>query len=153
QVAVNLPILSMLSLYVYAGFLRAEQVRPTGAGLASVVAVTAGAFCVELGRKTTRRPRPGERTYASLLGASGTSFTALGMGIAATLVVLLALARWQPGHGWGWLVLAPLALPVVAVARFAGGALRWPAIPTIAYVPAMYTSFLVVGALTKGTFG
>ena len=32
QLAINLPILSMLSLYVYAGFLRATDVRPSPAG-------------------------------------------------------------------------------------------------------------------------
>lgn len=153
QVAVNLPILSMLSLYVYAGFLRAEQVRPSGAGLAAVLAVTVGALCVELGRKTTRRPRPGERTYVTVLGPSGTSFTALGMGVAATVIVLVTIGPWQDGRAWGWLVLAPLALPAIAVVRFAAGAVRWPVMPTVAYVPAMYTSFLVVGALTKGTLG
>jgi hypothetical protein len=89
----------------------------------------------------------------TVLGPSGTSFAALAAAVAATVIVLAALAPWHPGGGWGWLVLAPLALPALAVARFAAGAVRWPAAPTLAYIPAMYTSFLVVGWLTKGTFG
>jgi 4-hydroxybenzoate polyprenyltransferase len=153
QLAVNLPIQTLLSLYVYAGFLRAEHLGPSVAGLVAVVSVTTGALCLELGRKATRRPRPGERTYVTVLGPSGTSLAALAAAVAATAIVLVTLAPWQPGSRWGWLVLAPLALPALAVARFAAGAVRWPVALTLAYIPAMYTSFLAVGALTKGTFG
>ena len=153
QLAVNLPILTLLSLYVYAGFLRAQHLGPSLAGLAAVVSVTTGALCLELGRKATRRPWPGERTYVTVLGPSGTSLAALAAAVTATAVVLAALAPWRPGSGWGWLVLAPLALPALAVARFAAGASHWPVALTVAYTPAVYTSFLVVGALTKGTFG
>jgi 4-hydroxybenzoate polyprenyltransferase len=153
QLAVNLPIQTLLSLYVYAGFLRAEHLRPSVAGLVAVVAVTTGALCLELGRKATRRPRPGERTYVTVLGPAGTSLAALTAAVTATAIVLVTLAPWRPGGDWGWLVLAPLALPALAVARFAAGATRWPAALTLAYIPAMYTSFLAVGWLTKGTFG
>lgn len=151
HLAVNLPIQTLLSLYVYAGFLRSAELRPDLAGLLAVLAVTIAALCLEMGRKTTRRPRPGERTYVTVLGPSGTSYTALAAGIAATAIVLVALAPWRPGHGWGWLVLVPLVLPAAAVARFATGAFRWPVGLTLAYIPAMYTSFLAVGWLTKGT--
>ncbi|MEO6504330.1 MAG: hypothetical protein ABIQ09_20780 [Jatrophihabitantaceae bacterium] len=151
QLAVNLPILAMLSLYVYAGFLRAEDLRPSAAGLIAVAAVTVSALCVELGRKATRRPRPGERSYVTVLGPSGTSLAALAAAGTATAVVLIILTPWRPGDGWGWLVLAPLALPALAVARFAAGAQHWPVRHTVAYIPAMYTSFFAVGWLTKGT--
>jgi 4-hydroxybenzoate polyprenyltransferase len=151
QLAVNLPIQTLMSLYVYAGFLRAEHLDPSTAGLVAVVAVTTGALCLELGRKTTRRPRPAERTYVSVLGPSGTSFTALAAAVTATAIVLVTIAPWRPGSGWGWLVLIPLILPALAVARFAAGAVRWPVALTVAYIPAMYSSFLVVGWLTKGT--
>lgn len=151
QLAVNLPILSMLSLYVYAGFLRAEHLRPDGTGLVAILAVTVSALCMELGRKTTRAPRPDERTYVTVLGPSGTSLAALGAAVVATAMVLVILAPWRAGGGWGWLVLAPLALPATAVVRFAAGAVRWPLVPTLAYIPTMYTTFLAVGWLTKGT--
>lgn len=153
QVAVNLPIQTLLSLYVYAGFLRAEDLRPSVAGLVAVLAVTIGAMCLEFGRKATRRVRPGERTYVTVLGPSGTSFAALAAAVTATVIVLVALAPWEPGAGWGWLVLVPLALPALAAARFTAGASRWPVSLTLAYIPAMYTSFLVAAWLTKGTFG
>jgi 4-hydroxybenzoate polyprenyltransferase len=153
QLAINMPILVMLSLYVYAGFLRAEGLDPSAPGLVVVAAVTIAALCMELGRKATRRPRTDERTYVTVLGPSGTSFTALAAAVTATTVVLVALAPWEPGAGWGWLVLLPLLLPLVAVFRFASGALHWPILPTIFYIPAMYTSFLVVGWLTKGSLG
>lgn len=151
QLAVNLPILAMLSLYVYLGFLRAEHLRPSASGLITVAAVTVSALCVELGRKATRQPRPGERSYVTVLGPSGTSLAAVAAAGAATAVVLVTLTPWQQGNGWGWLVLAPLALPALAAARFAAGAARWPIPHTAAYIPAMYTSFFAVGWLTKGT--
>jgi hypothetical protein len=153
---VSLPIQPLLSLYVYASFLRAEQQGPNLAGLLAVVAVTLGGLCLELGRKTTRTPRPGERTYATALGPHGTSTAALAAAAAATAIVLLTLRPWQPGaagYGWGWLVLVPLALPAAAAARFATGTARWPVAPTLAYVPVMYASFLAVGWLTKGALG
>lgn len=153
RLAVNAPIQPLLSLYVYTGFLRAQHLGPSAAGIAAVAAVTSAAVCLELGRKATWRLRPGEQTYVTALGPSGTSLTALGAAVAATAIVLVLLAPWQRGGGWGWLVLAPLALPALAAARFAAGAARWPAAPTLAYTPAMYASFLAVGWLTKGAFG
>lgn len=152
QLAINIPILAMLSLYVYAGFLRAQDLRPSAAGLVTVAAVTVSALCMELGRKATRQPRSDERTYVTVLGPSGTSLSALAAAVVATGIVLVTIAPWESGAGWGWLVLAPLALPAAAVLRFAAGAIRWPLAPTLAYTPAMYTSFLAVGWLTKGTF-
>ena len=95
QVAVNLPILTLFSLYVYAGFLRAEHLRPSPVGPAAVLAVTLAALAMELGRKTTRRPRPGERTYVTLLGASGTSYAALAAAAGGTGIVLVALTPWR----------------------------------------------------------
>ncbi len=105
QLAVNAPIQPLMSLYVYAGFLRAEHLEPATAGFWVVAAVTTAALCLELGRKATRKPRPGERTYVTVLGPSGTSLAALAAAAAATAIVLLTLAPWRPGYGWGWLVL------------------------------------------------
>jgi 4-hydroxybenzoate polyprenyltransferase len=152
QLAVNTPIQPLLSLYVYVGFLRAEHLRPTAAGFVAVAAVTMAAVCLEFGRKATWRLRPGERSYVTVLGPSRTSLAALGSAVAATAIVLVILAPWHHG-GWGWLVLAPLVLPALAAARFAAGAARWPKTPTLAYIPAMYASFLAVGLLTKGASG
>jgi hypothetical protein len=150
---VNLPIQTLLSLYVYAGFLRAENLKPSVAGLLAVLAVTIAALCMEFGRKATRRPRPGERTYVTVLGPSGTSLAALASAVVATGIVLATLAPWNTGAGWGWLVLAPLAIPALAVVKFAAGAVRWPLGLTLGYIPVMYGSFLAVGWLSKGVFG
>lgn len=153
HLAVNLPIQPLLSLYVYAGFLRAEHQRPTLAGLLVVVAATLAGLCLEFGRKATHRPRPGERTYATMLGPRGTTATALLFAAAAATVALAALRPWAPGaagYGWGWLVLIPPALPAVAAIRFSTGTVRWPATPTLAYIPVMYASFVAIGCLTKG---
>lgn len=153
HLAVNLPIQPLLSLYVYAGFLRAEHQHPELAGLLAVAAATLAGLCLEFGRKATRRPGPGERTYATVLGPRGTTAAALLFAVAAATVALASLRPWQPGaagYGWGWLVLAPLALPAVAAIRFSAGTMRWPRAPTLAYIPAMYASFLAIGFLTKG---
>ncbi|WP_405792583.1 hypothetical protein [Streptomyces sp. NBC_01506] len=153
HLAVNLPIQTLISLYVYAGFLRAEHGHPTVPGLLSVVVATLGGLCLELGRKTTRTPRPGERTYVTALGPSGTSLTALGCAVAAAGLALALLRPWDPGspgHGAGWLVLAPCALPAAAAARFAAGSPNWPVTLTRSYVPAMYASFLAVCWISKG---
>lgn len=153
QLAINVPILAMLSLYVYAGFLRAEDADPSPAGFVVILGATVSAFCMELGRKATRRPRTDERSYVTVLGPMGTSLTALAAAVAAAVIVLIAVAPWEPGAAWGWLVLLPVLLPGAAVAKFAAGAAHWPLVLTVAYIPAMYTSFLLVGWLTKGTFG
>jgi hypothetical protein len=148
--AVNAPIQILLSLYVYAGFLRAEHLAPSAAGLLGVAAVTVAALCMELGRKVTRRPRPHERTYVTALGVSGTSLAALAAAVAGTGLVLLAAAPWRPGQGPGWLVLASLALPVLAAVRFAAGAARWPLLPTVLYLPVLYCTFLAAALLSQG---
>jgi 4-hydroxybenzoate polyprenyltransferase len=153
HLVVNLPIQPMLSLYVYVGFLRAVHQQPTLAGLMAVAAATFGGLCLEFGRKATRCPKAGERTYATMLGPWGTTATALAFAAAAAAVALGILRPWQsnaPGYIWGWLVLVPPALPAIAAIRFSAGTVRWPAVPTIAYVPVMYASFLAVGWLTKG---
>ncbi|GAB3058484.1 UbiA family prenyltransferase [Micromonospora schwarzwaldensis] len=152
HLAVNLPIQPLLSIYVYAGFLHAQGRRPDLAGVLAIVAVTLSGVCLEFGRKATRRPRAGERTYSTVLGPWGTTAVALGAAVLATGIVLGLLRPWQSGagHAWGWLALAPLALPVAAASRFVAGAPRWPVGPTIAYIPVMYASYLAVGWLTKG---
>ncbi|MFI1359882.1 hypothetical protein ACH4TV_40825 [Streptomyces sp. NPDC020898] len=153
QLALNLPIQTLLSLYVYAGFLRAEQQQPNLAGLMAVAAATFGGLCLELGRKTTRRPRPGERTYVTVLGPALTSAAAVAAAATATAIVLAITQPWRPeaaGYGWGWLLLIPLLLPATAAARFAAGATGWPVALTRNYLPAMYASFLAVGLLTEG---
>jgi 4-hydroxybenzoate polyprenyltransferase len=154
HLAVNLPIQPLLSVYVYAGFLHTEHERPSLRGGLAIVAVTFAGLCLELGRKATRRPRPGERTYATVLGPTGTSAAAVTAAVVATVLVLAALRPWQPGaSGYGWLVLATLALPGCAAARFAAGRVRWPAGLTRGYLPAMYVSFLLICCLTKGAQG
>lgn len=150
QLAVNLPIQTLLSLYVYVAYLESGRHSPTAAGIAILAAVTLAGLSLELGRKTTRSPRPGERTYVTVLGPNTTSWSAVSAAMVGTLIVVTVLDPWQEGRHWGWLVLLPLLLPVVAGAKFAAGATRWPLLPTLAYVPATYASFLAVGMLTTG---
>ncbi|GHJ17465.1 MULTISPECIES: UbiA prenyltransferase family protein [unclassified Micromonospora] len=152
HLAVNLPIQPLLSIYVYTAFLHAEGRRPDLGGVLAIVAVTLSGVCLEFGRKATRRPRPGERTYSTVLGPWGTTAVALGAAVLATGIVLVLLRPWQSGagHAWGWLALVPLAWSVAAASRFVTGAPRWPVGLTIAYIPVTYASYLAVGWLTKG---
>ncbi|MET7422527.1 hypothetical protein [Dactylosporangium sp. NPDC005555] len=151
HMAVNMPIQPLLSLYVYAGFLQNTHQHVSVQGLSAVLAVTLGAMCLEFGRKVTRQPRPGERTYVTQLGTAGTSGVALTCAVVGVSAVLAVLRPWHPAadaYGWGWLAVLPLALPSVAFARFAAGARRWPVAPTLGYVPAMYLSFIAISWLT-----
>jgi 4-hydroxybenzoate polyprenyltransferase len=151
--ALNLPIQTLLSLYVYVGFLRAERQQPDLVGLLILVAATLCGLCLELGRKTTRHPRPGERTYVTVLGPAMTSTAAMAAATAAAAIVLVILRPWHddsPVHAWGWLVVLPLALPAVAALRFSAGTPRWPGPLLRSYLPAVYISFLAIGWLTKG---
>lgn len=150
HLAVNLPIQMLLSLYVYAGFLSSTGQRPHWSGLAAIAAATLAAACLEFGRKANRGARPDEHTYTTVIGPAATSAVALGCALAGAAVILTALRPWAAGiDAWGWLVLVPPLIPGVCALRFARGAARWPAMPTIAFVPATYSSFLVIGLLAK----
>ncbi|WP_031164761.1 hypothetical protein [Streptosporangium roseum] len=153
SLAVNLPIQPLLSLYVYAGFLREHDLTPSREGIAAVAAVTLSGLCLEFGRKVTRHPGKGERTYVTALGTPGTTVVAVSLAAAAALAVLAILRPWNPDsavHGWGWIVVVPAVLPATAAYLFSRGRPRWPALPTLAYLPAAYCSFIAVGWLTKG---
>jgi hypothetical protein len=148
HLAVNLPIQVLLSVYVYAGFLHSTGLRPGRAGAVAVAAATLAGACLEFGRKATRTPRPGERTYATVIGPAVTSAVALACALVGATSVLVTLRPWTYGdHAGGWLVLLPLLLPGLCALRFAQGAQRWPTLPTIAFVPATHASFLAVGWL------
>jgi hypothetical protein len=148
HLAVNLPIQVLLSIYIYAGFLHSTGLRPTWAGAVAIAAATLAGACLEFGRKATRAPRPGEHTYATVIGATVTSTVALACALLGAAIVLVALRPWTSGdHAWGWLVLLPPLLPGLCALRFARGAQRWPPLPTIAVVPATHASFLAVGLL------
>ncbi|MFR0355206.1 hypothetical protein [Streptomyces sediminimaris] len=153
HLAVNLPIQALLSCYVYAGFLTSTGQRPDRAGLVAVAAATLAAACLEFGRKANRAPRPGEHTYSAVLGPALTSALAVGCALAGAAVVLGALRPWASGaDAWGWLVLVPPLVPAACALRFARGATRWPAGPTIAFVPTTYAGYLLVGWLAKGAW-
>lgn len=153
HLAVNVPIQPLMSVYVYASFLRTQHLRPSLAGVLAVTAATLAGLALEFGRKATRGPRAGERTYATVLGPLGTTAAALALAAAATALTVAVLRPWDPaaaGYGWGWLVLAPAALPGIAAIRFTAGTTRWPKAPTLAYVPVMHASFAAVGLLAIG---
>jgi hypothetical protein len=150
HLAVNMPIQTLLSAYVYVAFLHSTGRRPGVAGVVAVGVATLVAISLEFGRKVSRTPAAGEHTYSAVLGGAGTSAVAVASAVAAVAVVLAALAPWRTGDAVAWLVVAPLLLPGWGAVRFARGAKRWPVLLIRSYVPATYSSLLAVGWLVTG---
>jgi 4-hydroxybenzoate polyprenyltransferase len=154
HLALNLPIQSLVSLYIYTGVLTDGGRRFSLDGALVIVAVTFAGLCLEFGRKVTRRTRPGEHSYVSTLGPAGTSLAALVSGMGSALMVLGVLQPWDAhaaAFGWGWLALLPAALPATAAVRFAQGGARWPMGVLRGYIPALYASCLLISLFVKGT--
>jgi 4-hydroxybenzoate polyprenyltransferase len=148
----SLPVQLLLGAYLYAAFVR-DTHSPAGLGALLPLATMAAIFAhLELARKTARVPRPGERTYVSVLGVRATAMSALAAAAIATLLALLLTRPWAPGGSWGWLVLAPALLPVRGALRFQrGNAARWPVADSGFYILAAFTAFLVVDLLERRT--
>jgi hypothetical protein len=143
QLAVNAPIQLLLSGYVYAAGLADRGAAVTGGGIAAVGAVALVLGYLEFARKTTRYPKATERTYVHQLGVGGTVAVA---GTAAVLSAVCALVALRPLGAWGWLALAPLAIPAGAGYRFWRRRLpRWPVPATLGFVLSSFAVFLALG--------
>ncbi|HEV2635152.1 MAG TPA: UbiA family prenyltransferase [Actinocrinis sp.] len=149
---ISLPVQLLLGLYLYAAMLH-DAGRAAGSGVILPPATMFAVFThLELARKTTRSPRPGERTYVTVFGVQATAVTALAAAAVATLLTLLLAEPWTPGHAAGWLVLAPAALPVRGAVRFwRGRAVRWPQPDAGFYLLAAFAAFLVVDLAERTT--
>jgi 4-hydroxybenzoate polyprenyltransferase len=123
---VGFPAQLMINAYLYASLLYSARLGPDWPGVAGI-AVTALAFAhLEFARKTTRQPRPGERTYASVLGASGTAVLAVSCAV-ASVVLLISAVLAVGGTPACWLAAVPLAFVAAGATRFwRDRTPRWP---------------------------
>jgi UbiA prenyltransferase family protein len=144
---VNVPIQLCTNAFLYAGVLYSLDLAPSWSGLAGVFVATLAFLHVEFARKTTRAPRPGERTYVTALGTTATAVLALACA-AGSIALLLATAR-----PWHWVVVLaalPLAGPVLAAVRFRRDRpVRWPYGLAAGFVMTSYVGFAAV-ALLRG---
>ncbi len=147
HLGVNLPILPLLSCYVYAAFLHDEGLAPSRAVLLPLAAATLAGLCLEFGRKARRGPAIGERSYSTVLGAVGTTMVALLCAVAAAVVAVVALRETRAP---ALLATVPVLLPMWSAWRFQSARRAWPVMTTIAYLPATYLSFLLACCLSKG---
>jgi hypothetical protein len=109
-----------------------------------IVVVVLASVYLELAKKITRAPRPGERTYVGVFGLAGTTTIALTAPIVSTVLLLIGTAR----SSWVWALLAvvPLVLPVLAGWRFwTTTAPRWSA-----GSPALYLLLTFAGCFALG---
>ncbi|MEV4514715.1 hypothetical protein AB0K00_37875 [Dactylosporangium sp. NPDC049525] len=121
--ALSCPVQLLLHLYLYLGYLRATGGSFDAAFWPALAVVVLASLHLEVAKKITRAPRPGERTYVTTFGLRGTVVTAL-VAAAGAAVLLLAAAR-HPGP-WTLLALVPVALPALAWWHFRR-AERWDA--------------------------
>ena len=150
---VNLPVQLLLNLYLYAGVLHEARLRPSWhAVLPLLVAVTAFLH-LEYGRKVTRRPRPGERTYVALYGPTGTAVIAVVSATVSAALALVLVRPWaagNPGAGWAWLVLAPLVFLAFGGYRFwRVRTTTWPLLAAGLFLLTSFLAYLVVGLVGK----
>lgn len=153
HLALNLPIQVMLSLYVYVAFLHANHLPLATTGFCATAAVVLAFVHLEFARKATRTPARTERTYVHHLGLGGTLAVAAAAAALAVGLASAAVRPWSagsPAHGLGWLVLAPLAIPVLAGWRFWRHRLpRWPAHGALGFPLCAFVAFLAIGLLGK----
>ncbi|WBB80675.1 hypothetical protein O7606_04585 [Micromonospora sp. WMMD882] len=115
---VNFPVQLAVNGFLYAGLLHATGLGPSWSGVAGMVVSALAFLHLEFGRKTTRTPRPGERTYSQPLGGSTVGGLAVGAAL-ASVALLLAVTAGDRAPWWPvWLAALPLALPALAAVRF-----------------------------------
>lgn len=144
----SLPVQLLLGGYLYIALLH-DTHRSAGPSAFLALATMLAVFThLELTRKITRAPRPGERTYVAVFGVEATARVALASAAVATVLALVLTRPWSPGAWPGWLVLVPVVLPVRGALRFLrGGAERWPAADSGFYILAAFSAFFVVDLL------
>ncbi|MEY9854839.1 hypothetical protein ABH935_000436 [Catenulispora sp. GAS73] len=147
---ISLPVQLLLGGYLYTALLHDTHRSAETAALLPLATMLAVFTHLELARKTTRVPKPGERSYVTVFGVEATARAALAAAAVATVLALLLVRPWDSGAAAGWLVLLPAVLPVRGAVRFwRGGAERWPATDSGFYILAAFTAFLVVDLLER----
>jgi 4-hydroxybenzoate polyprenyltransferase len=151
---ISLPVQLLLGGYLYAALLHDTHRSASSAALLPLATMLAVFTHLELARKTTRVPRPGERSYVTVFGVEATARAALASAAVATVLALVLTRPWNADAdadaGAGWLVLLPAVLPLRGALRFwRGGAERWPLSDAGFYVLAAFTAFFVVDLLER----
>jgi hypothetical protein len=147
---VSFPVQLLLNLYLYALVLHAARQGPSWHVLPALLVAVTAFMHLEYGRKITRRPRPGERSYVTVHGANGTAAVAVVCAAASTLLGLALTRPWAAdGEPWGWITLATLAFPVYGADRFwRRRKARWPLAAAACFVLSSFAAYLVIGLTT-----
>ncbi|WP_428964966.1 UbiA prenyltransferase family protein [Micromonospora fluostatini] len=146
----NFPVQLMINAFLYAGLLHSVGLGPSWSGAVGVVVSALAFLHLEFARKTTRSPRPGERTYSARIGANGTAGVAVGAALASVLL-LLVVARGGPAPYWPvWLAVLPLALPLLAGRRFHADRLtRWPYGPAAMFLLSSFAGYQIISIVQE----
>ncbi len=149
---VSFPAQLLLHLYLYAGYLHTTKLVPDRSGLIAIVVVVFASVHLELAKKITRAPRPGERTYVDVFGLAGTTTIALTAPMVSTALLLVGLIGvgliGTARSSWVWALLAviPLVLPVLAGWRFwTTTAPRWSAGSPALYLLLTFAGYFALG--------
>jgi len=143
------PVQLLLHLYLYLNYVRSAGHPFDGSFWLALVIVAVVTLHLELAKKITRAPAPGERSYVTTFGVAGTVGAAMVSAFAAAGLLLLAA---RPATAWTLLPVAPLALPAVAWWRFRRPAtVRWDARFALWFVLSTFVAWAVTGVL--GTAG
>jgi 4-hydroxybenzoate polyprenyltransferase len=148
---VGLPVQILLNLYLYAGVLRSVGLGPSWYVALPLLVALAAFVHLEYARKATRTPRPGERSYVTAFGATGTAVIgAVGAVVSAALGTVLTRPWAADGRPWGWLVLVPLAFVLYGGLRFwRARADRWPVLAALLFLCTSFLGYLAVALLGR----
>ncbi|MER7681512.1 hypothetical protein [Streptomyces sp. NPDC096934] len=142
---VNLPLQTLICLYVYLGSTRGQSEPPSGRDVAAALGFVLALTHLEFARRLVRDPAPHIRTYVHQLGVRDTARVTLALPFAAATLELAAVRPWFAGQAAGWLVLLSLPLPLVAAYRFHRGAARWSVGLAVLYLLVSFASFAAIG--------
>jgi hypothetical protein len=141
---VSFPAQLLLHLYLYAGFLHGTGLAASRDVWVAIVIVVLASVHLELAKKITRAPLPGERTYVDVFGLAGTTAAAL---IAPAVSAALLLVSVQRSTGaWALPAVLPLAPIVLSGWRFRRtAATRWPTAAPALYLLLTFTGYFLLG--------
>ncbi|MGQ0838966.1 hypothetical protein [Actinokineospora sp.] len=146
---VSLPVQLSLNAFLYAGLLHSAGLGPSWSGAVGVVVATVLFAHFEFARKTTRAPRPAERTYVTVLGVRGTAAAGLGCAVVAIALLVAAVRPWSPA---ALVAVLPLAFPAVAAVRFhRDRPTRWPYGLAAAFLLAGFACFVLANLVERVT--
>ncbi|MBB5624700.1 hypothetical protein [Sphaerisporangium krabiense] len=150
---VNLPVQLLINGFLYAGLLHSTGLAPSWRGALGILVTTLAFLHLEFARKTTRRPRPGERTYVTLFGPSGTAALAVACAIASVAVLVTAVLLGDGRVSWAvWLSVAPLAFACAGALRFwIRGDVRWPYGQAASFLLATFAGYQIINLIQKVT--